>query len=230
MLRLAVLLLSTVAFVGVSTGVEAATKAKKRVVMKAKPITKAPPKPASAGSLGLHVGIIGGYDWGRATFSDAAGSTGIRVPSGLLGFTFGYNAQSGALVYGLETDIAAAWLKNTNWGAPPCFACEVGLTYFGTLRGRLGYAVGQSLPYVTGGLAYGGVKTGLAGGGSQTDAQAGWTVGGGIEYALVGAWSVKTEYLYFELGRTTCATGICGSEVGVKFRGSMLRVGSNFRF
>ena len=28
----------------------------------------------------------------------------------------------------------------------------------------------------------------------------GWTIGGGIEYAVVNGWSVKAEYLYLDFG------------------------------
>ena len=116
--HLAMLLVSVVAFAGISTVSQAADQ----LVTKAKRVvTKAPPP---SGSTGFYVGINGGYDWGRATFSNFLGaSTSINVPSGMAGLTFGYNAQSGSFVYGLETDIDAAWLSNTNWGVPPCFAC-----------------------------------------------------------------------------------------------------------
>lgn len=30
--------------------------------------------------------------------------------------------------------------------------------------------------------------------------QAGWTVGGGVEYAVSDHWSVKAEYLYLDFG------------------------------
>jgi outer membrane immunogenic protein len=71
----------------------------------------------------------------------------------MAGLTFGYNAQSGSMVYGFEADIDAAWMKTTNWGAPPCVTCELQLRYFGTARVRLGYALDKALPYLTAGLA-----------------------------------------------------------------------------
>ena len=36
----------------------------------------------------------------------------------------------------------------------------------------------------------------------------GWTAGGGIEYALTPAWSVKAEYLHFDFGNEQSATNI----------------------
>ena len=63
MLRLAVGLLSAVAFAGLSANADAAD-----MIVKA-PITKAPPKPEPSGNLGIYLGVFGAYDWGRATFS-----------------------------------------------------------------------------------------------------------------------------------------------------------------
>jgi outer membrane immunogenic protein len=225
MRRLAFLLLSTVAFAGLSA--DANAQSAKRAVYKA-PVVKAPP-PASSGS-GFYIGVNAGYGWNRAHLSDGVSGIGISVPTGMAGLTFGYNAQSGAVVYGLETDFDGAWNKGTNRAAAPCPGCETGLTYFGTVRGRLGYAVCQALPYFTGGLAYGEVKTGVAGGPKDRDSRAGWTVGAGVEYALGGAWSAKTEYLYFELGRATCQAVACIPDTSVKLTGNLLRAGLNYRF
>ncbi len=82
------------------------------------------------------------------------------------------------------------------------------LTWFGTVRERTGWTNGPALFYVTGGLAVGHmvsifdtkenfgptIEYGL------NDTKAGWVAGGGIEYKLDGAWSVKAEYLYMNLG------------------------------
>jgi outer membrane immunogenic protein len=83
------------------------------------------------------------------------------------------------------------------------------LNWFGTVRGRLGYLYTPAvLTYVTGGLAYGNsqkefdqaiVGPGPVGvfripGSSRT--RTGWTMGGGVEYALDAKWSVKVEYDY----------------------------------
>jgi outer membrane immunogenic protein len=227
MRRIAMLFLSMVAFAGMMSGAEAQTK--KRLVTKAVPITKAPPAPVSR-SLGLYIGVNGGYGWNRATFYGPPGARDFHMPTGMAGLTFGYNAQSGAWVYGIETDIDGAWNKGTNTLGAPCLGCEVRITYLGTVRGRAGYAVGQSLPFITGGFAYGGVQAGLPTREKDTDNKSGWTAGGGVEYALPANWSLKTEYLYFELGKTGCSALNCGTDVAVKTRGNLLRAGANYRF
>jgi outer membrane immunogenic protein len=82
--------------------------------------------------------------------------------------------------------------------------------WFGTVRGRIGFTPWcRLLIYGTGGVAYGNVhysaNTVYFGGGQQFPAslsrtKVGWTAGGGIEYALSHHWSVKMEYLYYDLG------------------------------
>jgi outer membrane immunogenic protein len=92
--------------------------------------------------------------------------------------------------------------------------------YIGTARGRFGRLVTPCLlAYVTGGLAYGGVSgaTGItqdtlgapavsnaySGTGSFSETQIGWTVGTGIEWMFAPHWSVRSEYLYYDLGSVT---------------------------
>jgi outer membrane immunogenic protein len=69
------------------------------------------------------------------------------------------------------------------------------------------------LVFVTGGLAYGQITFSTSVGetftgpcfcgaiiptaGSASTTRAGWTVGGGAEYAIAQNWSLKAEYLYF---------------------------------
>ena len=77
------------------------------------------------------------------------------------------------------------------------------------MRGRLGYSVGSTLFYATGGLAYGSIKTKIATNSfaglvtqSFSHTNAGWTAGAAIEtpFTLLGLlgpnWTTKTEYLY----------------------------------
>jgi outer membrane immunogenic protein len=89
------------------------------------------------------------------------------------------------------------------------------LDYFGTVRGRLGYAFGSSLIYATSGFAYGGIRNEFDNNFLQINpvlkplvdrfqknvTAAGFTVGGGWEYKLSQAWSLKTEYQFIDLER-----------------------------
>ena len=76
------------------------------------------------------------------------------------------------------------------------------------MTGRLGYAVDRSLLYVKGGAAWTRGKVDMfvnqnnVGVFTSTNnfATSGWTVGGGIEYALMPNWSAKLEYDYLNFG------------------------------
>ena len=61
--------------------------------------------------------------------------------------------------------------------------------------------MGRFMPYVTGGAAFGDIKTSVTGFGDSNKTKAGWTVGGGVEAAIAGPWTAKVEYLYVDLGR-----------------------------
>jgi outer membrane immunogenic protein len=117
-------------------------------------------------------------------------------------------------VYGLETDIQASSQRdNKTTIALGSVAFDGRLPWFGTVRGRLGYSVGSTLFYATGGYAYGGVKTKVSEDGEQmvnaSTTRSGWTAGAGIEtplqlFGLFGPnWTSKTEYLYVDLGSTS---------------------------
>jgi len=193
-------------------------------------------------------------------------------PKGWLGGAqLGYNWQQNSLVYGFEADFDWSGIKDSTsapWfvnganpvGYPANLTGNVGLeqklNYFGTLRGRLGWANNALLLYSTGGLAWGHVETtfsnyginitqpgciicltpaqvaALQAGGSASASGIRWgyTVGAGLEWMVARNWSVKAEYLYIDLlGSDTLA--ITG---GVATAGNMsvqvARVGLNYLF
>jgi outer membrane immunogenic protein len=93
-----------------------------------------------------------------------------------------------------------------------------GLDYFGTVRGRLGYAFDRTLVYATGGFAYGsGGGRQFGSGVSSNDFQTGYAVGGGVEYALPtesflnffrsSAVTIKVEGLYVNLQQDRRSAG-----------------------
>ena len=112
---------------------------------------------------------------------------------------------------------------------PP--GCQTRNHWLSTVRGRLGYAFDRILPYVTAGLAVGDINATLPGfpGGSVTSA--GWTVGAGIEYAVVGNVSVKAEYLFVSLSDFNCGLncGLVGNG-NVSFYSNIGRLGLNVHF
>ncbi len=100
--------------------------------------------------------------------------------------------------------------------------------------------------YATGGLAYGEVRysnyTQYAAAspfeyaGSETPWKVGWTVGGGIEYAITNNWTIKGEYLYYDLGSQKYAALPLAANppffVAQKFEttGNIVRAGVNYKF
>jgi outer membrane immunogenic protein len=120
------------------------------------------------------------------------------------------------------------------------------LDWFGTVRGRVGVTFDRALLYATGGLAYGHATlstaltrtTGCAGNncqnGSTADTKFGWTVGGGLEWAFANNWSVKGEYLYYDLGSLS-HTMVDPAfpavfNASASLRGSVARAGLNYKF
>jgi len=182
---------------------------------------------------GFYVGINGGYGWGKSNWSltGTTATTGdFDVNGGLVGGTVGYNLQTGNWVWGLEGDFDASWIKGADTATCGGSGCETKNSWFATARGRIGYAWDRWLPYLTGGAAFGDVKMTTPLGGGETETRIGWTVGGGVEYAFLGAWSAKLEYLYADLGTASCSAANCVADFDVKFKTNIVRAGLNYRF
>ena len=178
----------------------------------AQPYTVA--QPLANSWIGPYIGGNLGYGWGDVSNNGAK-------PSGVLGgLQAGYNWQNGAWVAGIEADLQLSSADDTF--APWKFSNP----WFGTVRGRVGYAFNSILLYGTGGLAFGALKAQLPGGLSESNTSAGWTIGAGAEFALNQNWSAKVEYLYVDLSdKNFLMTGMSN---GYQF--STVRVGVNYRF
>ncbi len=162
---------------------------------------------------GFYAGLNLGYQWGSAT------NTGLS-PSGVAGgIQGGYNWQTGNFVLGAETDLQLSGASDS------AGAFKFSNPWFGTLRGRGGYAINNILLYATGGLAYGSGTAELLGL-SETHTAIGWTVGGGMEVGLTPRWTAKAEYLYVDLGAQNYALTGLSHEI----KANVLRFGSNYRF
>lgn len=227
---------------------------------------------------GFYVGLNAGGAWGAGCAATLPSFPGITVgwvnntcgfggdsnASFIGGVQAGYNWQFGFIVAGLEADIAG--LTNHDNITTVTFAGIAGVpagnynfsgsrqpNVFGTVRGRLGFAIDHALFYMTGGLAYGsGTKklvvshftAGVLNGtwSSNTNGSGvGWTVGLGSEYAFTNNWTVKVEYLLANLGKsgdTTVCTGAClGVNPALTWVSdqrptyeNIVRVGVNYKF
>ena len=225
-------------------------------------------------TVGSVSGLTDDLDIPGATFSDSAKLKGI-----IGGGQIGYNVQTGRWVFGLELDWQASGEKGGGTRSAAfdvldgeCdIACifaqgtattqyEAKILWFGTARGRVGYAADGLLLYGTGGLAYGRVK--VAGTNTVTGAvtecvliigcetttslaaatafdrskvNIGWTLGAGIEgaFAHLRNWTWKFEYLYLDLGSLDASAVTPFGTVfttHTRFTDHVVRLGLNVRF
>lgn len=200
---------------------------------------------------GLYVGGNVGGSWGAhdhtvVTFSGATVDTNAKPDGVIGGGQIGYNWQTGSWVFGLEADIQGSGQKDTfshAIAAGGTHTTSDELDYFGTVRGRVGYAWDRHLLYATGGWAYGretiDSTTQVAG---VTDASThrnditdGWTVGGGWEWAFADRWSVRVEYLYVDFGSDSAGTHLISTSHGTlrvstnDLTDNIVRVGLNYK-
>lgn len=162
---------------------------------------------------GPYLGGNIGWDWGSV-------DNNPTKPSGFVGGAqAGYNWQNGPWVFGIEGDIQGTGASDTF--APWKFSNP----WFGTVRGRVGYALNNILFYGTGGLAFGEL-TGQTFGLSESHTNAGWALGLGAEVGLARNWSAKVEYLFVDLNDSNFV--ITGNQNGYHF--GVLRAGVNYHF
>src|ERR1700704_2498104 len=239
---------------------------------------KAPAMAAATNWSGLYIGGNVGYGWGNnstdfsflptpeALEADNNTTLGTRSSGVIGGAQLGYNWQIGSLVTGLEADIQGSGIKGSARAIPTIrgtaipdptsvFSSEQKLSWFGTVRGRLGLTVTpELLLYGTGGLAYGRVDASanwfasFADEGRLVQSQApasvsktkvGWTAGAGAEWMFARNWSAKLEYLYIDLGSESAIGDLTVNQVlnppsalGYTWhtRENIARVGVNYHF
>ena len=196
--------------------------------------TKAPPPfiPPAYNWTGFYAGINGGGGWGSSQWSNGPATSGAYdLSGGMVGGTLGYNWQYNQFVFGLEGDVDWTNIRGSGDGPGcPSASCQTRNDWLGTARGRIGYAFDRFLPYVTGGLAVGDIKASASPGGSVSQTNAGWTVGGGLEVALMGPLTAKLEYLYADLGNASCGAAVCGAASNMNFHTNIVHAGLNYRF
>jgi outer membrane immunogenic protein len=205
---------------------------------------------------GFYAGVNGGYAW------DAIKPHGgVEDNGGFGGGQIGYNWQgafglSPPLVLGIEADFQGTGIDHTgngtltplNGGSPHSDLHTKSIDYFGTLRGRLGYAAGPALFFVTGGFAYGNEKnvftdlgTNFTTIGSYTPGaggnvyrangiQTGYAAGGGVEYKFAPDWSLKVEYQRIQLDADRPVNSVGGYVITKDTELDTVRGGINYHF
>lgn len=185
-------------------------------------------------------------------FADALGSPNIGMSGFTGGGQIGCNYQFGAFVLGAEVDGEYVGLSGTAAAAGTLPVIGAGVSSnvsvsdhsLFTFRPRAGYAVDRVLYYVTGGYAAGRVSysetffhsaTNSVDAGTVSSTKGGWTVGGGVEYALTNSWTVRGEYLYVNLGSVGFGTANSAFPTfttvnGANLKESLVRFGLNYKF
>lgn len=201
---------------------------------------------------GFYAGVNAGYAFptGGGGFTDptygavtGGGRSGGFAGGGQIGYNYQFTPGSGFVV-GVETDIQGAALAQADaayLGTTPYYSLRPSLDYFGTVRGRVGYAFDRVLIYGTGGFAYGGGSLPSAASAYPytlpSTTRTGYAVGGGVEYAFTEKLSVKVEALYLHLGRGFTGATYYDSAANAYYGAgradagfALVRAGVNYRF
>ena len=137
---------------------------------------------------GGYAGILTGYGWGDG---ELVGVGSESFDGARFGGFVGYNWDLGnQLVVGLEGDLNYDWNEETVAGVGDF---ETGLNW--STRARIGYAMDRALLFAAGGYT----GTNVEGPGGD-DTLHGWTVGGGVDYALTDRMFTRVEYRYNDFG------------------------------
>jgi outer membrane immunogenic protein len=239
------------------------------------PVRVVPPAPVIAPPTwtGVYVGFNGGWGWSKFNGTlDPVGATSIldfgsqsfrgNGNGGVYGGQIGYNRQVGNWVFGVEADMDAASINSSQLttfasnlagaGASDGFMARENVNWLASIRGRLGYAWGPGMLYITGGGAWEKSQVdallsantaplvfGVSGNGSFSNTRSGWTIGTGYEWMMAPNWSLRGEYLFYGFGSgntntlsmPSCATPGCGGNITIsKSNINVFRVGVNYKF
>ena len=236
-------LMSSVALVAITGTAFAADLPSRR----APPVFVPPPIPVFSWT-GLYVGGQVGYAFGRETTyvvpnpgvpGDSASTSGV-IGGAHIGYNFstqslpflgGFGGSGG--VIGIEGDVDGSDASKVY---PVIFGVASQGSYNtiqGSIRGRLGFAFDRALFYATGGAAFGEFKnsTSFAGFTDRSDStRVGYTVGGGVEYAVTTQWSLRAEYRYSDFGTVNEPLVVLAPGFSLRHRETQQRVQVGFSY
>ncbi len=206
---------------------------------------------AVANWFGIYVGLHAGWGWassGNGSAITIPTAPAVRLVTdhdlgadgAVIGGHLGYNWQfSPNWILGLEGDFTGTSLNAASVRTPSCpnVGCALPRTTFSaqqtlqqdinwlaSIRGRVGYAFGSAMVYVTGGFAWADVdykgdtgdgfvvcvgNVGCAYPASLRRTTSGYAAGGGYEGAITPNWIVRAEYLFYRFdGATIIGAGV----------------------
>jgi outer membrane immunogenic protein len=175
----------------------------------------------NAGGIFNNSNITSGPTISGAPFTDNVSSFNLSGTDFTAGLQYGCNKQvTPNFVFGIDSSFnwsglseSVAFSHPAGGGRPFAYTGTVtqDLNWLSTTRARVGWAQDRWMVFAAGGLATGKIKSSYsdfeAGNdraffGSDSTTRYGWTIGGGVEYALSENWFVRGEYLYVDLGKT----------------------------
>lgn len=194
---------------------------------------------------GFYAGLQGGYGWSSSRYSDDTYLSEAN-PDGLIGGAYiGYNRQlSNRFVLGVEADILAAGMKGTDGQrylsdphtAIPNVGLDLDFKWNGAIRARLGYATGRYLPYIAGGVSFGGYQLRMEDYANGTvpfihnEVRAGWNIGAGIDYVASDRILLRAEYRFTDFGTDHFPNSYSGPYSQIELQTHDVRLGVAMRF
>ena len=184
------------------------------------PIAPAMPEATAFDWTGAYVGGNIGYLW-----AENAGTVGGNTDGVTGGLFAGYNYEVAPnWIVGVEGDVNLADTGSFTTGGVAVNNDEL---WYGTLRGRVGYAFDAFMVYGTGGLAVASNTANFAGG-SDSNTHLGYAVGAGLEAALTQNLTARAEYLYMDTGLESYGVG--GTNFATDIDGHIVRTGLAYKF
>jgi high affinity Mn2+ porin len=196
---------------------------------------------------GFYFGGHVGYMFGNAN-ATLADPTGVASAGGTTGYgAFFGGVQAGyehhfasRLMLGMEVDMsfpgAADLDQVVSYRATATGTANEQLEYLASLRGRVGYDIGQWTPFATGGIAWASTRisrTDLTTGNEDaqpSNIRLGYVLGGGLDYRLDSRWSARAEYLYTRLGLTGFTFASAPARYDSQYDLHRFRIGLNYKF
>jgi outer membrane immunogenic protein len=160
---------------------------------------EAPPLPYDWS--GPYIGLHAGYLWGDVDVDEEGvpAVAGGNIDGFVGGVLAGFNYQWDPLVLGIEGDFGFTDVDGHGSTAPPEPDFSYELNWNAHVRARAGFALDRALLFIAGGLAIADLDIDQDEP-TQTKGTTYWgySIGGGIDYALTDEIIVRAEYLHDE--------------------------------
>lgn len=171
-------------------------------------------------------------------------SSDYDMSGAVYGGHIGYNHQINNVVLGIEASISGSSINGDGPAGIGLIVSEREVDWLASVTGRLGYAMGQSLVYAKGGVAWGKISSTVSLGGiallEGDETHVGWTAGAGFEHAVNNNLTFRIEYAHYDLGSETHslsyngalggAPGLFSIESDIDAKIDTITLGVNYKF